>query len=207
MGFLSSAKDAIMGNSGGSESAPSTVWKPQQKYLTGMYKGAKNLAQEQMAEGSQFNQQNQALAGAWQQQLAGPTNPYLTGMAANAMSQISKQFNQEIMPSLLGGGNAAGQLGGARYQNLQNSAVDTAATAMANAGQNVYGQAWNSGLAAQSNAIGQGSQVMGAPWQPLTNQAMITGNPVVLGGGSTTTNPSEGLLSMAAKGAGAFFGA
>jgi hypothetical protein len=211
MGFLSSAKSAIMGDSGGSKSssAPSTVWKDQAPYLTANYKAGQNLAQQQMASGSQFNQQQGALNSAWQQQLSGPTNPYLTGMASNAMSQISKQFNEQIMPNLLGGGNAAGQLGGERYMNMQNSAVDTAATAMANAAQNVYGQAWDSGLAAQSSAIGQGNQVMNAPWQPLINQAAIVGGPTVLGGGSTskTTNPSEGLLSMAAKGIGAFYGA
>lgn len=211
MGFLSSAKSALMGDSGGSKSKtnPDQVWSAQAPYLTANYAAGQNLANQQMAQGSQFNQQQGALNSAWQQQLSGPTNPYLTGMASNAMSQISKQFNEQIMPSLLGGGNAAGQLGGERYMNLQNSAVDTAARAMAAAGQDVYGQAWNSGLAAQSQAIGQGNQVMNAPWQPLINQAAIVGGPTVLGqgGSSKTTNPSEGLLSMAAKGIGAYYGA
>jgi len=211
MGFLSSAKSAIMGDSGGSKSTtnPDQVWSAQSPYLTQNYAAGQNLANQQMAQGSQFQQQQGALNNAWQQQLSGPANPYLTGMASNAMAQISKQFNEQIMPNLLGGGNAAGQLGGERYQNLQNSAVDTAATSMANAAQNVYGQAWDSGLAAQSAAIGQGSQVTGNAWQPLMNQAAIVGGPTVLGQGgkSKTTNPSEGLLSMAAKGAAAYYGA
>lgn len=211
MGFLSSAKSAIMGDSGGSESTsnPSTVWGEQSPYLTGNWAAGQGLANRQMTKGSTFTNKTHNLNAAWKQQLAGPTNPYLTGMASNAMDQISKQFNEQIMPSLLGGGNAAGQLGGERYQNMQNSAVDSAAMAMANAAQNVYGQAWDSGLAAQSQAIGQGQQVLNTPWQPLINQAAIVGSPTVLGGGSkgSSTNPSEGLLSMAAKGIGAYYGA
>lgn len=211
MGFLSSAKSAIMGDSGGAETVnnPDKVWKAQEPYLKGVYGAGQNMMNQQLGTNSQFQQQNTALGNAWQQQLAGPTNPYLTGMASNAMSQISKQFNEQIMPSLLGGGNAAGQLGGERYQTLQNSAVDTAARSMAAAGQDVYGQAWNSGLAAQSSAIGQGSAVTGNAWQPILNQAAAVGRPTVLGQGGTseTTNPSEGLLSMAAKGFGAYTGA
>lgn len=211
MGFLSSAKSAIMGDSGGGESVsnPDKVWKEQEPYLKGIYGAGQNMMSQQLGANSQFQQQNAALGNAWQQQLAGPTNPYLTGMASNAMDQISRQFNEQIMPNLLGGGNAAGQLGGERYQNLQDSAVRTAADQMAKAGADVYGQAWNSGLAAQSSAIGQGSAVTGNAWQPLLNQAAIVGRPTVLGqgGSSTTTNPSEGLLSMAAKGIGAFYGA
>lgn len=210
MGFLSSVSKAVFGSpskgSTSSSSAPATVWKPQQPYLTDLYGAGQNLAASQMAPGSQFNQQNQSLNNAWQSQLSGPTNPYLTGMASNAMAQISKQFNEQIMPSLLGGGNASGQLGQERYQNLQNSAVDTAATSMANAAQNVYGQAWNSGLAAQSNAIGQGGAVMSAPWAPLAAQSSIVGNPTVLSGASSssgsTTGASKGLLELIGGGTG-----
>jgi len=211
MGLFSSVSKAIMGSpSSGSSSTknnPDKVWKAQEPYLTDLYGAGQNLAANQMTAGSQFQQQNSALNNAWQQQLSGPTNPYLTGMAANAMSQISKQFNEQIMPSLLGGGNAAGQLGGARYANLQNSAVDTAATAMSNAAQDVYGQAWNSGLAAQSSAIGQGGQVMAAPWAPLAAQSSIVGNPTVLGQGGTSsskdTGASKGLLELIGGGQGA----
>lgn len=210
MGFMSSVSKAIMGSPSKGKSSsvtnPDQVWSAQAPYLTDLYGAGKNLAASQMAPGSQFNQQNAALNNAWQQQLAGPTNPYLTGMASNAMAQISKQFNEQIMPSLLGGGNNAGQLGQERYQNLQNSAVDTAAMAMANAGQNVYGQAWNSGLAAQSNAIGQGGAVMAAPWAPLAAQSSIVGNPTVLGQGGTSsqsqTGSSKGLLELLGGGSG-----
>ena len=207
MGFLDSAKKTIMGDSGGSTTNPDKVWKDQAPYLKGVYGAGKNMMNQQLGANSQFQQQNAALGNAWQQQLAGPTNPYLTGMASNAMDQISRQFNEQIMPSLLGGGNAAGQLGGERYQNLQDSAVRTAADQMTKAGADVYGQAWNSGLAAQSNAIGQGSAVTGNAWQPILNQAAVVGRPTVLGQGGETTNPSEGLLSMAAKGIGAYMGA
>lgn len=204
MGFLSSVGSMFGGGSGKTNSsttsttAPSTVWSPQTPYLTANYGQGQALANAQM-QGGRFEQQNTALNNAWQSQLAGPTNPYLTGMASNAMRQISKQFNEEIMPNLLGGGNAAGQLGQERYQNLQNSAVDTAATAMSNAANDVYGRAYDSGLQAQSQAIGQAGDVMAAPWTPLQQQAGILGSPTVLSGGSTSnssTNSTDASKGM-----------
>jgi hypothetical protein len=207
MGLFDSAKKAIMGDSGGGETVnnPDKVWKVQEPYLKGIYGTGQNMMNQQLASGSQFQQQFGDLSKAWQSQLAGAQNPYLTGMASNAMNQISRQFNEQIMPSLLGAGNQAGQLGGQRWQQMQDSAVRAAAEGMGSAANEVYGRAWDSGLAAQSQAIGQGSQVMNTPWNPILNQAAVVGNPTVLGqgGSSETTNPSEGLLSIMAKGAAA----
>lgn len=145
---------------------------------------------------NRFQGQMSAQNDAWRQQLAGAQNPYLTGMAANAMNQISRQFNEQIMPSLLGGGNAAGQLGGARYQMLQDSAVRAAAEGMGNAANEVYGNMAALGLQGQSQAIGQGNQVMNAQWLPLFSQSAILGSPTVLGGGAQQQQKegSKGLL-------------
>jgi hypothetical protein len=180
---------------------PDQVWSAQSPYLTANYKSGQDLANSQMAAGSQFQQQNQALNSAWQQQLAGSQNPYLTGMASNAMNQISRQFQEQIMPSLLGGGNEAGQLGQEKYAQIQGQAARDAAIGMGEAATNVYGQMAQLGLQGQSNAIGQSEQVMGAPFNPLLNQAKILGAPTVLGQGGTTAKAgTEGLLGKALGG-------
>jgi hypothetical protein len=180
---------------------PASVWTPQTPFLTQNYQAGQNLATQQMAPGSNFQDMLGQQQGAWQNLLSGSANPYLSGMAGNAMSAITKQFQEQIMPALLGGGNAAGQLGGERYQNLQDSAARTAMDATAAAGADVYGRAWDSGLQAQLGALGESSQVQGAAWQPLLQQAKLLGGPTVLGGGgtSTSTGASEGILGTLAK--------
>lgn len=182
---------------GGSKTAAPKVWKEQSPYLTDIYKQGQGLMNQQLAPGSQFQQNLGLQTEAWKNQLQGIDNPYLTGMASHAMDQISRQFNEQIMPSLLGGGNAAGQLGGARYQQLQDSAVRTAADEMAKAGGDVYGQFANMGLLAQGNAINQGQQVLGGGWQPILAQSSVVGSPVVMGG---KTSSSGGLLGGITKG-------
>jgi hypothetical protein len=174
---------------------PATVWEPQQKYLTTNYQRGAELARDQMAPGSNFQNMLGQQQGAWQNLLSGSANPYLSGMAGNAMAAISRQFQEQIMPALLGGGNAAGQLGGERYQGLQDSAQREAMDAIARAGTDVYGRAWDSGLQAQLEALNQSSQVQGAAWQPLLAQSRLVGSPTVLsGGGTQTTEGASGGL-------------
>ena len=175
-----------------SSSDPSSVWSPQTSFLTKNYQAGQDLASQQMAPGSDFQNLIGQQQGAWQNLLSGSANPYLSGMAGNAMSAITKQFQEQIMPALLGGGNAAGQLGGERYQGLQDSAARTAMDATAAAGADVYGRAWDSGLQAQLAALQESGNVSGAAWQPLLAQAKLVGGPTVLGGGSTSTSSGTG---------------
>lgn len=180
---------------------PGSVWSPQTSFLTKNYQAGQDLASQQMAPGSDFQNLIGQQQGAWQNLLSGSANPYLSGMAGNAMSAITKQFQEQIMPALLGGGNAAGQLGGERYQGLQDSAARTAMDATAAAGADVYGRAWDSGLQAQLAALQESGNVSGAAWQPLLQQSKLVGGPTVLGGGgtSTSTGASEGILGTLAK--------
>ena len=187
---------------------PDQVWQAQAPYLTQNYTAGQNLAQQQMAPGSDFEAQRMKQNETWQNLLSGAQNPYLQGMASNAMRSISDQFNNEIMPSLLGGGNTAGQLGQERYMLAQNNSVGAAADAMARAGTDVYGRAWDSGLAGQQNALQLSPEVMGSAWQPLLSQAKLIGGPQVLGQGGTNTSEgaSKGLLGSFAEAYGSFKG-
>ena len=193
---------------------PDQVYQAQAPYLQSLWGSGQTLANQQMAPGSQFQQQLGQQQGAWQDLLSGSQNPYLQGMASNAMGAISRQFNEQIMPSLLGGGNAAGQLGGERYGLQQTQAAEAAARAMSAAGADVYGRAWESGLQGQQAALQMSPQVMGSAWQPLLAQKDLVGAPTVLGQGgtSTSTGASKGILGTLAEfggkaaGGGSWFG-
>ena len=181
---------------------PAQVWSGQTPYLTHNYQAGQNLATAQQAPGSQFQDQLQAQDATWQNLMSGSENPYLWGMANNAMRSISEQFKSEIMPALLGGGNTAGQLGQERYNLAQNTAVGAAGDAMTRAATDVYGGAWNSGLQAQLAALGESGNVQGAIWQPLLNQAKLVGGPTVLdmGGKQTSTGATKGLFQQGIEG-------
>lgn len=202
--------DKIFGKPAKSVQNPASVWSAQAPYLQSVYQAGQGLQGEQMAAGSEFQQQRGMQGEAWQNLLSGSANPYLSGMASSAMAGITKQFQEQIMPALLGGGNAAGQLGGERYQLLQDSAVDSATRAMGDVSADIYGRAWDSGLQAQLGALDQSGNVMGSAWQPLLSQAKLVGGPTVLGGGGTSTGGSEGILGTLAKfkpsGGGSWFG-
>ena len=168
----------------------SAIWGPQQQYLGDVYGQAKSLYGQQAGQGAQQQSYIQGLQNsgmqAAQNLMMGPQNPYLQGMAADAMSQVSNQFNSQVMPSLLGGGNAAGQLGGERYALLQNQAVGEAGRAMGSAANQIYGNAWNSGMQGQAAGLDSltslgnlGMQGLNAPWAGLANYSSLIGKPVM----------------------------
>jgi hypothetical protein len=123
--------------------------------------GAGKSAMDQLLAANESPYATGVGKSAMDQLLAGPQNPYLTGMANAAMNNIGQNFQSQIMPALLGGGNAAGQLGGGRYALLQNQAASDAMKAMGDVGNNIYGNAWNSGLASQQAALGMLGNVYG----------------------------------------------
>lgn len=187
---------------GGSEQKnvqnPAQVWAPQANYLQGAYKKGNQLMANQLnpntPQGNRFDQ-NMGLANAtWGNLMAGAENPYLKGMANAASNQVMGQF-QQMQNQILGGGNAAGQLGGDRFNMQQSQNLQDFGRMMTDANMNIYGNAWNSGLAAQQNALGQTNAVNSMGWQPLMNQASLLGSPVVLDqGGESSGSQTGGLL-------------
>ena len=179
------------------------VWGGQDPYLQSMY----GLAQGQynQAQGVPLQQAQQfiggvqgAAGGAFNALAAGPQNPYLTGMVQAGMDQVGRQFQQQIMPGLIGGANAAGQLGGERYGLLQGQAVGDATRAMGDVANQMYGQAWTSGMQGQQAALqalpqmqNLGMASLSVPWANLGQYANMLGNPTILnttqgkGGGYT----------------------
>lgn len=184
-------------SSGGSSKSVSgdyadLIYAPQDAGLTTNYQQGQAQVDQALAPDSTFNTGQQASNDAWVSLLSGAENPYLTGMASSAMSQLTRQFNEQIMPGLLGGGNQAGQLGSDRYSFLQNSAVDTAARAFGDVQNEIYGNMANLGIAGQSNAINQTTQMGTSQFAPLLAQSSILGKPTVLDQGSYAWSKSKG---------------
>jgi hypothetical protein len=184
---------------GGSEQKsttnPAQVWEGQSPYLTKLYDQGSKLAGQQMnpntAQGNRFDANMGLANNTWSNLMAGAQNPYLQGMANAASNQVMGQF-QQMQNQILGGGNAAGQLGGDRFNQQQSQNLQDFGRMMTDANANIYGQAWNSGLAAQQNALGQTGMIQNMPWQPLQAQQSLLGSPTVLSGGGESTGTTQG---------------
>lgn len=195
------------GSDSKSEQKPAEVWGGQSPYLTSLYKQGNTLLQNQTnpntPAGNRFDANMGLANNTWANLMAGAQNPYLQGMANAASNQVMGQF-QQMQNQILGGGNAAGQLGGERFLQQQSRNLQDMGRMMTDANANIYGNAWNSGLSAQQNALGQASAIQNMPWQPLQAQASLIGSPTVLNQGGTSTGESQGgiipgLLSMVPK--------
>jgi hypothetical protein len=187
---------------GGSEQKsttnPAQVWEDQSPYLTNLYGKGQKLANQQMnpntAAGNRFDANMGLANNTWSNLMAGAQNPYLQGMANAASNQVMGQF-QQMQNQILGGGNAAGQLGGDRFNQQQSQNLQDMGRMMADANANIYGRAWESGLNAQQNALGQTGAIQNMPWQPLLTQASLIGSPTVLNqGGESTSNQQGGII-------------
>jgi hypothetical protein len=184
---------------GGSEQKsttnPAKVWEGQSPYLTKLYGQGSKLAGQQMnpntPAGNRFDANMGLANNTWSNLMAGAQNPYLQGMANAASNQVMGQF-QQMQNQILGGGNAAGQLGGDRFNQQQSQNLQDFGRMMTDANANIYGQAWNSGLAAQQNALGQTGMIQNMPWQPLQAQQSLLGSPTVLSGGGESTGTTQG---------------
>ena len=171
---------------------PDLVWQEQSPFLTQNFQAAQDFTNKQMDPGSQFQASQQALYDSFNNALQGSNNPYTQGMAQSALNQVSKQFQEQIMPALLGGGNNAGQLGSERYQQLQNSAVDTATRTMGDVANEIYGRQANIGIASQGNALQNAQQVASYGYTPLLAQSNILGSPLVMDQGNYSWSKSQG---------------
>ncbi|MGL4650275.1 MAG: hypothetical protein ACRC1H_12785, partial [Caldilineaceae bacterium] len=206
VGSIMQGKSAEKASEANAAAQATNVWGPQQGFLGDIFRGAQGIYGQQQGAG-QLGAMSQQGAGAFANLAAGPANPYLQGMTANAMQQVTDQFNSQIMPGLLGGANAAGQLGGERYALLQNQAAQAGARALGGVAQDIYGQAWDSGMQGQLGALsampGAMNAIGGAPWQALQNYAGIIGRPVLGSGTSFGAGGSFGGGAGGAGGAGA----
>lgn len=188
-------------------SSQQNVWGGQAPWLTQMYGDASGLAGQQAGDmgGIQdyFSQLQGAAMPAFQNLSMGPQNPWLQGMADTAMGSVARNFQNQIMPSITGAANMAGQRGGAREGLYGDYAAGEAGRAMGDVAQNIYGQAWNQGMQGQLGALGQlgnlgnlGMGGMQAAWMPYQNLANILGGPTVLGSSTSQSRGSNMGLSV-----------
>jgi len=177
-------------------SSSQNVWAPQAGALTDIYGQAGNVYQQTQGQLPQAQSQLQSLQGpamqAYGALAAGAQNPYLAGMAQAGFDQVGRQFQQQIMPGLVGGANAAGQLGGERFAQMQAQAAAEAQRAMGDVGNQIYGNAWQSGMQGQQAALqalpnlqNLGMASMALPWMNLGAYKSAVGAPTVLGASSS----------------------
>ena len=92
-------------------------------------------------------------------------NPYVQGMARGAAQDAFAQLS----PALAGirqGSIMSGGYGGSRQGIAEGTAVGTAADAATRAAADVYGQAYQSGLAHQLGTLGQTGSLIGTGFKP-----------------------------------------
>lgn len=192
------------------------IWGPQAGALTSLYGQAGNLANTQQGQvGAAANNLAQpgvaASQGAlsnlqgianMQGPLAGYANPnsdLARQQLANATSDITQNFQRNILPSITSGAGLVGGIGGSRQALAQGVAGGDAASAISKAGTDIYNNIYNTGAqaaagltdAASSAAsaipgMAQGIYNLGmspfqAQWAPLTSLAGILGGPTALG--------------------------
>lgn len=184
MGLLSSIGD-FFGGSSQQSSAPSSVWGPQQDFLTSLYGRAQNASYGGM--GQNFAQSflpgaqrgfNQLIGGGQQfdptglQNIAsGQTqNQNLQGAIGAGLGQINRNFQRNIMPGINTGAAMTNTSGGSRQGIAQGLAASDANQQATDFVQNMQSQNYQSGIQNQLGAYGQ----LGAQDQ-LANQAMFGG--------------------------------
>lgn len=99
---------------------------------------------------------NPALS-AYQQMLTSPdlsTNPYLQPAISAAITPVTSQLLQDVLPSIRGQGIAAGQLGGTREGLAEAGAVSDWESTSGNIAAQMANQAYQSGLDQQYRALG-----------------------------------------------------
>ena len=94
------------------------------------------------------------------------SNPYLQQNISDANSLIARDFNEQIMPQLRGGAQSAGQYDSSKYGVAMGQAAGRAADAMARNTNQMYNNAYNTGLNAMATGVGQSPTALKAGMSP-----------------------------------------
>jgi len=226
------------------QSNPASVWSEQSPYLTSLYSQAQNLFNSGAPGGAGYDYASQVSQGALpaiQNSLGGgfsgqfANNPYLQNMASGAyqnqglqgaiqagLGDISRNFNQNIMPGINSGAAMTNTSGGSRQGIAQGLAAGDANRQSADFVNQMYSNNFQNMMQNQLGALGQmGSayanadqytnQMLGmapqlsnlgyAPEQaywsnqfnPISQYASLIGSPTVLGGSSSGSGWNVGL--------------
>ena len=112
-------------------------------------------------------------------------NPYVQAQLAQNASNVTDQLTNQWLPQVNSGAQQVNALGSSRQGLMQGQAVGDAAKALANANANTQMNAYNSGLAAQQNALGS----LGSLQTGIANPANT-----MLGAGQTQEAYQQALI-------------
>jgi hypothetical protein len=208
---------------GGSTSAPSTVWGGQAPFLQDLYGrsqmasyGDQGTGYAQQVAGQAQQGLGQMLGGGFQtpglqqglQGFGGMQNQALGGAIESGLGQISRNFQQNIMPGINTGAAMTGTAGGSRQGIAQGLAAQGANQQASDFVNRMQSQNWAQQMQNQLGAYGQMAGLQGQQNQMLAGgmgmapqtqnlgfgaqygnlQALqgLYGSPTVLGGGGTS---------------------
>lgn len=211
------------------------VWGPQGNALQGLYGQAQQLAGQQgnvgqaaaglanpgvaAGRGALSSLSNIANMGGPLARYANPNSGLASQLLGNATSDITQNFQRNILPSITSGAGLVGGIGGSRQALAQGVAGGDAANAISKAGTDIYNNIWNTGAQAAAGLTDAASQAASAipgmaqgiynlgmspfqaRWAPLTSLAGILGGPTVLGS-SYGLSQAQSLGEQLSKGQG-----
>lgn len=94
-------------------------------------------------------------------------NPYLDQMVKAATNGVAQQYTNVVAPSIASQFSAAGRFGSGQQAAALATGAQPLAQALQGTSSNIYGQAWNSGLAQQTAAINEAPTLAAAPYTNL----------------------------------------
>ena len=138
------------------------------------------LAGEQLAPGSQFQQFQQGAQDALTGFLQPQENPFLQGQIEQGQNLITENLQQNILPSIGGQAAASGQRGGGRQGVAEGIALRDANRQSSDFAQNLIGQDFQGQQQRALQALGQAGQIGGLAFQPLQQlRALLGGNTTI----------------------------
>jgi len=175
--------------SGGGSSAKSTsssksrsfLEPGQQNALNALYRNATGLAQEQLGQGSQF--QDSILdpsIQAFTEGLQLQENPYLAGQIETGQDQIQRNLERNLLPTIGGDAAGAGQRGGGRQGVAEGIALSDANQQSAQFAQGLIGEDYQQQQTRRLQTLSGAADIGGLAFAPLQNLAQLLGSPTVL---------------------------
>lgn len=115
-------------------------------------------------------------------------NPYLDQMVSAATNGLAQNYTNVVAPSIASQFSAAGRFGSGQQAAALATGAQPLAQALQGATSNIYGQAWNSGLAQQTAAIGEAPTLANQPYTNLN---------ALMGIGQTQESYQQNLINAA----------
>ena len=175
------------GSKSRAESQQTTFVDPNQApFMNDLRRRGQELADQQNQPGSQFQQDvlNPATQ-AFGDFLTPQQNPFLQGQIEAGQGMITENLQQNILPSVGGAAQGAGQLGGGRQGVAEGIALRDANRQSSDFTRDILAQDYQAQQQRALQALTQAGNIGGLAFQPLQNLAQILGNTTVLSQGTS----------------------